>query len=89
MHVRLVYGWRFSDDLESVLLFVMQFSLPHPQVEFPLAATACRSRLNALTLSNLHCRFVVDCRSSHPLLDLSGHRQKSLLDIRGVLSRGF
>lgn len=49
-----------------------------------LAATACRARLNALTLADLHGGLVVDGGSPHALLDLSCHRQESLFDVRGV-----
>lgn len=51
-----------------------------------LAATACRSGLNTLALADLHGRLVVDCSSPHALLDLSCHRQESLLNVGGVLS---
>lgn len=51
-----------------------------------LAATACRSGLNTLALADLHGRLVVDSGSPHALLDLSCHRQESLLNIRGILS---
>lgn len=52
-----------------------------------LAATACGSRLNALALADLHGGLIVDGGSSHTLLDLSGHGQESLLDIRRILCR--
>jgi hypothetical protein len=40
-------------------------------------------------LTDLDCRFVVDGGCSHTLLDLSGHGEKSLFDVGGVLRRGF
>jgi hypothetical protein len=42
-----------------------------------------------LALTNLNRRLVVDCRGAHALLDLSGHGQERLLDIRGILRGGF
>jgi len=47
------------------------------------------TRLHSLTLADLHRWLVVDGRSSHSLLDLSGHCQESLFDIRSILRRGF
>lgn len=49
-----------------------------------LAASACRARLDALALADLHSGLVVDGGGPHALLDLSCHRQESLFDIRGV-----
>jgi len=49
-----------------------------------LAASACRSRLNALALADLHSGLVVDGGGPHALLNLSCHRQESLFDIGGV-----
>lgn len=54
-----------------------------------LAAAACGSRLDALTLTNLHGGLVVDSGRSHALLDLSGHRQECLLDVGCVLGGGL
>lgn len=54
-----------------------------------LAAAARGAGLNALALANLHSWLVVDSRSAHAFLDLPRHCQKSLLDIRSVLRRGF
>jgi hypothetical protein len=51
----------------------------------PLAATACGSRLNTLTLTDLHSRLVVNSGSSHTLLDLPSHGQESLLNIGSIL----
>lgn len=47
------------------------------------------TRLHSLALTDLHRWLVVDGRSSHSLLDLSGHCQESLFDIRSILRRGF
>lgn len=58
-------------------------------ISFDLAATTCRSGLNALTLANLHSGLVVHCGSPHALFDLSCHGQESLLDIRGILCGCF
>ena len=60
----------------------------HPP-HFLLATSTRRARLNALTLSDLHRRLVVNGRGSHPFLDLAGHGQEGLLDVRGVLGRGL
>lgn len=49
-----------------------------------LAASACRTRLDALALADLHSGLVVDGGGPHALLDLSCHRQESLFDIRGI-----
>lgn len=49
-----------------------------------LAASACRARLDALALADLHSWLVVDGGSPHALLNLSCHRQESLFDIRGI-----
>ena len=54
-----------------------------------LAATACRSRLNALALTDLHSRLVVDGGRPHALFDLPCHRQESLFDVRCILGRGL
>lgn len=54
-----------------------------------LAAATCGSGLDTLALANLHGGLVVDGGRSHALLDLSGHCQESLLDIRCVLGRSF
>jgi hypothetical protein len=54
-----------------------------------LAAAACGSRLDALALANLHGGLVVDSGCSHALLNLSCHRQESLLDVGCVLGRGL
>lgn len=54
-----------------------------------LAATACRSRLNALALTDLHSRLVVDGGRPHALFDLPCHRQESLFNVRRILGRGL
>lgn len=58
---------------------------PQQQRQTRLAAAACGSRLDTLALANLHGGLVVDGGRSHALLDLSGHCQECLLDIRCVL----
>lgn len=50
-----------------------------------LTASTRSSCLYALTLTDLNRGFVVDRRSAHSLLDLSGHGQEGLLDIRRIL----
>lgn len=57
----------------------------HVYTMTPLAATACGSRLNTLTLTDLHSRLVVNSGSSHALLDLPSHGQESLLNIGSIL----
>ena len=54
-----------------------------------LAAAASRSRLHALSATNLYRRLVVCGCRAHPLFDLAGHGQEGLLNIAGVLGRGF
>lgn len=54
-----------------------------------LTASACGTRLNALSLPNLYCRFVIDSRGAHTFFDLSGHSQEGLLNVRGILGRGL
>lgn len=54
-----------------------------------LTAAASRPRLNTLTLANLHSGLVVDGGCSHTFLDLSGHCQECLLNVRCVLSGGL
>ena len=54
-----------------------------------LAASTGGSRLHTLTLADLNGRFVVDRRSAHSFLDLTSHRQESLLDIGSILGRGL
>jgi hypothetical protein len=51
----------------------------------PLAASTSRSRLDAGALADRHGRLVVDCGRSHSFLDLPGHGQECLLDIRCTL----
>src|SRR6201998_1975539 len=50
-----------------------------------LAAAPSRAGLNSLALTDLYRRLVVGSRSSHPFLNLSGHRKEGLLNVRGVL----
>lgn len=50
-----------------------------------LTAATCGSRLDTLSLANLHGGLVVDGGCSHTLLDLSCHCQESLFNIRCVL----
>lgn len=57
----------------------------HTKFNGRLAAAACGSRLDALALTNLHGRLVVDGSRTHALLDLSCHRQESLLYVGSVL----
>lgn len=56
-----------------------------PQQSNVLAAAACGTGLNTLALANLHGGLIVDGGRSHALLNLSGHCQECLLDIRCVL----
>ena len=60
------------------------WDLRMPQMR-SLAAAACGTRLDTLPLANLNSRLVVYRSGSHALLDLTGHGQESLLDVRGVL----
>ncbi len=54
-----------------------------------LTTATTGSRLDTLSLTNLHSRLVVYGRGAHALLDLSGHRQEGLFDIRRILGRCF
>jgi hypothetical protein len=55
-----------------------------------LATTAVRRAGDVVTRANLNTRLRVRCSlRALALLDLSGHGQECLLDIRGVLSRGL
>ena len=54
-----------------------------------LAAASGRSRLHALTLANLNCRFVVHCCCSHSFLNLPGHGQECLLNVGCALGRSL
>ena len=85
-HAHIEWGSQFSD---SVLSIMIQFSLDASTSNIPLTAAACRARLHALSLSDLHCRFIIDSCGTHPLLDLSGHGQKGLFNVRGILCWGF
>lgn len=52
-----------------------------------LAATTSRTGLDALALTDMHRWLVIDRCSAHPLLDLPGHGQECLLDVRSALRR--
>ena len=54
-----------------------------------LTASACGAGLNALAAADLHGWLVVGGGRAHALLDLAGHGEESLLDVRGVLSGGL
>jgi hypothetical protein len=54
-----------------------------------LTASARRPALDALSLPDGDCRLVVDGVRAHALLDLSGHGQESLFDVRGALCGGL
>lgn len=56
-----------------------------PSAPSDLTAPASRACLHALALADLHCGLVVDSGRAHPLLDLAGHGQEGLLNIRRVL----
>jgi len=62
----------------------------YPPAKAPyLTAAPGSPRLYTLSCSDLHRWLVVGSCSSHPLLDLSGHGQESLLDVAGVLGGGL
>jgi hypothetical protein len=42
-------------------------------------------RLHTLALNDGHCGFVVHGCGSHTLLDVAGHEQESLLEVRNAL----
>jgi hypothetical protein len=42
-----------------------------------------------LALADLNCGLVVDGGGAHSLLDLSGHGQEGLFDVRGILGGCF
>ncbi len=52
-------------------------------------AAVVRTRLNALTLTDLDGGLVIDGGVAHALLDLSGHGQEGLFDVGRVLGRGL
>lgn len=54
-----------------------------------LTAAASGPGLDALALADLDGGLVVDGRSAHSLLDLSGHGQESLLDVGSALGGGL
>ena len=54
-----------------------------------LAASAGAALVDALALADVDCGLVVDGCVAHALLDLASHGQECLLDIGGVLGRGF
>lgn len=52
-----------------------------------LAAAPSGAGLNSLALTDLYRRLVVGSGSSHPFLNLSGHGEEGLLNVRGILGR--
>ena len=64
--------------------------LRHPTSGTRLAAAVVGRRADALALADLHARLgVVGSRRAHPLLDLAGHGEESLLNVARVLGRGL
>jgi hypothetical protein len=66
---------------------IRQSTRQQEKVSIRLAAAASRSRLHALSATDLHRGLVVRGRRAHPLLDLTCHGQEGLLHVAGVLGR--